>query len=694
MDQITQTALPPVLAPVELAIEGMSCAACVTRVEKVLAQVPGVGDVSVNLATGRARVLAAPDVRLVDLVAAVARAGYGASAAAAHKPRSDRGEALRLAAGFVLGAPVLAAMLLPVPGLVQLGLASLVQIWLGARFYRGGFAALRAGGGNMDVLVALGTSAAWGLSVWDFWAGGPLYFESGVAIILLVRLGKFIEGRAKRDAVAAITALERLRPALAHLAHGGDVAVAALLPGDEIELRPGERVPVDAEILQGEGSLDESPVTGEALPVPRGVGAKLLAGTLNLDSGLRLRVTSRAGENFLDRMARLIESAQSGKPRVQKLADRVAAWFVPVVAGLAALTFAGWMLHGARPDVAIINAVSVLVIACPCALGLATPAAILAGTGAGARSGILFRNADALEAAAHVDMVVFDKTGTLTMGTPHLTKILVLGGMPEARVREIAAALAARDTHPLSAALQLPGVMGAEHFQAVPGQGVRGEVGGQAYVLGSARLVPAAPQSPADGATWSYLAQTDGTVLAGFGFTDTLRPGVAEALARLRALKLRLLLLTGDRLAAAQALGLDIEIQAQADPAQKLLVIESLRAAGRRVAMLGDGINDAAALAAADVGLAIGSGADVAIEAADISLLRPEPMLAVAALDLARKSWAILVQGLFWAMIYNLIGIPLAAFGRLDPMLAGGAMAASSLCVLGNALRLRHWRAA
>ncbi len=633
----------------------------------------------------------APGVRNEALIAAVAQGGYGASLAAQAKPWSDRREALVLATGFALGLPVLAGMVLPVPPLLQLVLASVIQLALGARFYKGGFAALRAGGGNMDVLVALGTTAAWGLSAWDFFGQGPLYFESAVAIILLVRLGKLLEGRAKREAVAAITALHRLRPDIAHLASGADVPLAALAPGDEIELRPGERVPVDGEVLSGTGSLDESPVTGEALPVPRGPGAKLLAGTLNLDGVLRLRVMSAPGESFLDRMARLIEAAQTQKPRVQRLADRVAAVFVPVVLVIAFATFGGWYLHGAALPVAVINAVSVLVIACPCALGLATPAAILAGTGAGARAGILFRDADALQAAAHIDTMVFDKTGTMTSGMPQLTGVEVLGSLPAARVREIAAALAARDSHPLSAALRLPGVAPATVLQAIPGRGLRGQVEGRFYLLGSAALVPGV-SAPADGTSRSYLAEEGGAVLAGFAFTDTLRPGARETVARLRAQGLKVLLLTGDRREAAEALGLGVDIIAGADPARKLDVIRDLRGTGRRVAMLGDGINDAAALAAADVGLAMGSGADTAIEAADISLLRPEPMLAVAALALARKTWAVLCQGLFWAMIYNLIGIPAAALGLLNPMLAGAAMAASSLCVLGNALRLRHWR--
>jgi Cu+-exporting ATPase len=686
MDQISS---PP--QDIDLTITGMSCASCVARVEKLLGRVPGVTSVSVNLATGQAHVAAASGVSVAALAEAAQKGGYGATLVSEAALDEGRAELWRLVAGFALGVPVFLSMVWPVPPVVLLVLASIVQFWLGARFYKGGLAALRAGGGNMDVLVALGTSAAWGLSLWNVYAGGPLYFESSVAIVLLVRLGKFLEGRARRDAAGAIAALHRLRPDVAHLASGGDVPVAKLAPGDEIELRPGERVPVDGEITAGMGSFDESPVTGEALPVPRSEGARLLAGTLNLDGVLRLRVTAPAGESFLDRMARLIAAAQSEKPPIQRLVDKVAAVFVPVVLALAVFTFALWCLHGAPVGTAIINAVSVLVIACPCALGLATPAALLAGTAAGARLGILFRNAAALQAAARADMVVFDKTGTLTSGTPHLASVTQLGAMPVSRAREIAAALAAGDTHPLSAALRLPDVAPAAEVRALPGQGLRGVVAGRAYLLGSAALVPGV-SAPADGASWSYLAEEGGAPLAGFAFTDSLRPGAREAVIRLRQDGLRVLLLTGDRREAAEALGLDIDIVAGATPEKKLEVIRDLRAAGHEVAMLGDGINDAAALAAATIGVAMGAGAEVAIEAADISLLRPDPLLAVAALHLARKYWAVLWQGLFWAMFYNVIAIPAAAFGLLNPTLAGAAMAASSLCVLGNALRLRHWR--
>jgi Cu+-exporting ATPase len=678
----------------DLAIGGMTCASCVTRVEKTLRRVPGVQTATVNLASETAHLQTSPGTRLEDLIAAVSHAGYSATLRAQAKPPSNR-EALELLAAAVLAAPLFASMLLPVPGAVQLILATLIQFWLGARFYIAGFKALRAGVGNMDVLVALGTSAAYGLSVWDFATHGPLYFESSAAIITFIRLGKLLEGRAKHDAARAVVALGKLRPAVAHLAGQGDVPPTSLIPGDIAELRPGERVPADGIITQGTGSLDESPITGESLPVPRGPGAVVLAGTLNLDAVLHMRVTAGAGESFLDRMARLIEAAQGSKAKVQQLADRVAEVFTPVVLVLALLTAALWALHGATAATAILNAVSVLVIACPCALGLATPAAILAGTGAAAHHGILLRNADAIEAAAKVTLVMFDKTGTLTTGTPRLASLTPLAELPEPRLRQIAAALAAGDTHPLSAALRQPGTAPARDVRILPGRGVEGTVDGTAYLLGSAALMPTPPPEATGTGSVSYLAERGGSLLAAFAFTDTLRPGAAAAVARLHGMGIQTTLLSGDREAAAQAVGAMLGIEtiiANATPEQKIAAIRAAQAAGHKVAMVGDGVNDAPALAAADIGMAIGAAADVAIEAADISLLRPAPMLVADSLALARATWAVLRQGLFWALVYNLIGIPAAAFGLLSPTLAGAAMAASSVCVLGNALRLRYWR--
>jgi Cu+-exporting ATPase len=695
MDQIVGTQV------FDLAIGGMTCASCVSRVEKSLAKVPGVTSVAVNLATETAHLQGTTGTELDSLVHAVEDAGYTATARSQARPKTGQRELWELAASALFSAPLLLGMVLHLPGWVEFTLATPVQFWLAARFYVAGFKALRAGTGNMDLLVALGTSAAYCLSAFDFVAGGgPLYFESSAVVITLIRLGKYLEGRAKRDAVKAVFGLTKLRPAMAHIPGMEDVPIAALKQGDVVELRPGERVPVDGILIAGAGNFDESHITGESMAVLHETGTAVLAGALNLDAVLRIRVTSKPGETLLDRMARLIDAAQSSKPQVQRLADRIAAVFVPIVLVIALVTFGGWILAGAHASTAIINVVSVMVIACPCALGLATPAAILTGTGVAAKYGILIRHADALEHAAKIDLVVFDKTGTLTLGKPSLSDVAIFGGPSQNEILHIAAALAAADTHPLSVALRQPGVTAGENIRALPGRGVAGSVGGTRYILGSKRLIEDAgglvPVTRfAASATVSYLALADGQVLAAFAFADTERPGAKETVARLKAMGCKVMMLSGDRHAAAAAMGRDMgiaDIIAEASPEQKLQLIDARRAAGRVVGMVGDGVNDGPALAAADVGIAIGTGADVAIETADIALLRPEPMLVADSIDLSRKIWRVLRQGLFWAMIYNLVGIPLAAFGVLSPMIAGGAMAASSVCVLGNALRLTKWR--
>ncbi|HQT65236.1 MAG: hypothetical protein B7Z75_11180 [Acidocella sp. 20-57-95] len=687
----------------DLAIGGMTCASCVLRVEKSLGKVPGVTSVAVNLGTETAHLEADSTTSLPALITAVENAGYSATTRAAARPATGHRELYELIAAAVLSTPLMLGMVLHLPGWLELALATPVQFWLGARFYGAGFKAARAGAGNMDLLVALGTSAAYFLSAYDFFAGaGPLYFESSAVVITLIRLGKYLEGRAKRDAAKAVSSLTKLRPSMAHILGKSDVPLAAVRRGDVLELRPGERVPVDGVILEGMGSFDESHITGESLPVVHAAGATVLAGAMNLDAVLTMRVTAQPGETLLDRMARLIDAAQSSKPKVQRLADQIAAAFVPIVLVIALITLGGWLLAGASAATAIINAVSVMVIACPCALGLATPAAILAGTGVAARYGILIRNADALEHAAKVNLVVFDKTGTLTEGKPKLCGTQSFCSQDADVLSNIAAALAAADTHPLSAALRRSAVEPALFVRALPGRGVEGLVGGVRYILGSRRLVEDAGGSvpvstlPAT-ASLSYLALADGTVLAAFAFADTVRAGAKAAITRLGEMGCEVMLLSGDRTAAAFAIGAELgitEIIAEAAPEQKLLVIGAKRTSGQVVAMVGDGVNDAPALAKADLGIAIGTGADVALETADFALLRPEPMLVADALDLSRKIWATLRQGLFWAMIYNFVGIPLAAFGVLSPMVAGAAMAASSVCVLGNALRLTRWRPA
>ncbi len=700
----------------DFAISGMTCASCVSRVEKVLNRVPGVSAVSVNLATEKARVQAGPSVDDAALIAAITKAGYGAAAVAVDHPAPDahQRDSWMLTLSALLSLPLVLPMLtggiIALPAIAAFALATIVQFGPGAKFYVAGWKSLRAGAGSMDVLVALGTSAAYGLSVYDLIAGsGPLYFEASAVVITLIRFGKYLETRAKRSAARSVGALEALRPAIAHCIAGStisDMAVNTLNIGDVIEVRAGERVPADARIIAGEGLFDEQHITGESLPVARGIGDMVMAGALAQDAALRMTVTAAPGASMIDRIARLIESAQASKPPVQRLADKIAAWFVPVVVVIALLTFVGWTLHGAALSVAIINAVSVLVIACPCALGLATPAAIVTGAGVAAKHGILIRDAAALEQAHRVDTVVFDKTGTLTEGKPHLAGAYPAPGVTREALTRDAAALSASGTHPLAAALRAASsasIKPAQGLRVIAGRGVQGEVDGIPLLLGNDRLMREAGVTPAalaslggpEGVTLSYLACADGTLLGALAFADTLRSDAQAAVDAVKRLGCDVVLLSGDRRDAADAIARDLGIDtviAEADPARKRDEVERLRQSGRHVAMVGDGINDAAALAAADLGIAIGSGVDTALEAAPLVLLRPEPLLIADAIALSRRVWRTLWQGLFWALIYNVIGIPLAAFGVLNPMVAGAAMAASSVSVLGNALLLRRWK--
>ncbi|MCF3946819.1 cation-translocating P-type ATPase [Acidiphilium sp. AL] len=704
----------------DLAIEGMTCASCVARVEKSLKRIEGVASVAVNLATESARIEAAAGVTDVALIAAVAKAGYGARPRTAAEPQAETKEISRDAAMLGIAALASAPLLLPMlsggaialPGGLMLALASIVQFGPGLRFYVAGWKSLRAGTGSMDVLVAIGTSAAYGLSVFDFAAQrGPLYFEASAVVITLIRLGKYLEHRAKRSAARSVGALASLRPDIAHrVTRDGvaDLAVAALSPGDVIEVRPGERVPADARINDGAGLFDEQHITGEALPVLREAGATVMAGALAQDTALRLTVVAEPGQSMIDRMARLIEDAQASKPPIQRLADTIAAWFVPVILLIALATLAGWLLAGAATSTAVIAAVSVLVIACPCALGLATPAAIVTGTGVAARHGILIRDAVVLEAAHRVDTVVFDKTGTLTEGKPELVAVQPMPGIAESWIRALASALSATGTHPLARALRdaLPDAAPAEQVSVIAGRGVRGTVEGEILLLGNARLATETGADTAalaaltakierDGTTLSFLLRENGTLLGVLVFADTARLHARDAVVAVRALGCTVMLLTGDNQGAARALARDLgldDVIAEADPIRKRAEIKALRDRGRVVAMVGDGINDAAALAEADLGIAIGSGVDTALDAAPIVLLRDDPRLVADALALARRVRRTLWQGLFWAFIYNVIGIPLAAFGLLNPMVSGAAMAASSVSVLGNALLLRRWR--
>jgi len=608
------------------------------------------------------------------------------------------------------------------PGLVQLALATPVQFWLGARFYRAGWKAVRAGTGNMDLLVALGTSAAYGLSVymlWRHWGHGMahLYFEASAAVITLVLLGKWLEARAKRQTTEAIRALNALRPDVARVRRDDverEVPVAEVRLGDVVVVRPGERIPVDAEVREGASHVDESLITGESLPISKGEGDRLTGGSVNID-GLLVAVTTAVGaETMLSRIVRMVENAQAAKAPIQKLVDRVSAVFVPVVIGIALITVLAWGFITGDWELAVLNAVAVLVIACPCALGLATPTAIMAGTGVAARQGILIKDAEALEVAHAVTAVAFDKTGTLTEGRPRLVTFEPVTGSPEALLALVAAVQQGSE-HPLAravmneAAARGVAIAKAEGVKALPGRGVQATVANDVLYLGSARLMAElnlatdalterARVHQADGYTVSWLAvEKEGvrSLLGLLAFGDTVKETAAAAVAALQAVGVRSIMLTGDNAGSAQGVARKLgitEFRAEVLPGDKAEAVAALKAGGAVVAMVGDGINDAPALAAADVGIAMSSGTDVAMAAAGITLMRGELLLVADALDISRRTYAKIRQNLFWAFIYNVVGIPLAALGFLTPVIAGTAMAFSSVSVVSNALLLRRWR--
>jgi Cu+-exporting ATPase len=730
-----QAASTPAGPPQGFAIDGMTCASCVARVEKALKAVPGVLDASVNLATEKASVHGA--VAAAALVAAVERAGYAARlldgvrpAAAAADERTGLPAWWPVVAAAILSLPLAAPMLTGrmLPGWLQLLLATPVQFWLGARFYRAGWKALRAGAGNMDLLVALGTSAAYGLSVYLLLAHGAmghLYFESSAVVITLVLLGKWLEGRAKRQTVQAIRALEALRPSAALVRRDGrDVAIALddLRVGDLMVVRPGERVPADGRIVEGASHLDEALLTGESLPLAKGPGERVTGGAVNGEGLLLAEATAVGAATLLAQIIRMVEDAQAVKAPIQRLVDRVSAVFVPVVLLLALVTLLGWGLAGGDWQAALLNAVAVLVIACPCALGLATPTGIMVGTGAAARHGILIKDAEALETAHAVRTVVFDKTGTLTEGRPALVALETAAGVDPRRVLALAWSAQQYSAHPLARAVaeaaQANAIAPARATAAaaLAGRGVRARVDDNDIWLGNLRLLGelgaeagiAAPlralaaRHEADGRTVSWLAQAQAgaapTVLGLLAFGDRVKPGSAAAIARLASMGMASVMLTGDNRGAAAAvartLGLE-RVVAEVLPADKAEHVRALMAAGAgKVAMVGDGINDAPALAAADVGIAMAGGTDVAMHTAAITLMRGDPALVADAIDISHRTYRKIRQNLGWAFVYNVVGIPLAAFGLLNPVLAGAAMALSSVSVVGNALLLRRWQPA
>jgi P-type Cu+ transporter len=717
----------------DLGIGGMTCASCVARVERALKKVPGVQEANVNLATESARITYAPSEQIeARLRRAVRDAGYEPRAAEDKEPQdlSPWAGFLPVAAGLLLSTPLVVPMAAELfgrhwmlPAWVQFLLATPVQFILGARFYKAGWHALKALTGNMDLLVAIGTSAGWGLSVWLWLSEGSshLYFEASAVVITLVLLGKWLEARAKRQTTAAIRALHALRPEVAHvLARGGEeveLPVSEVLQGDRLVVRPGERVPADGSVEQGRTQVDESMLTGEPLPVLKAEGERLTGGSINGDGRVVMRVTAVGSETVLAHIIRLVEDAQAAKAPIQRLVDQVSAVFVPMVLVIAVLTVVGSIWSGVPTDQAVIRAVTVLVIACPCALGLATPAAIMAGTGVAARHGVLIKDAQALEIAHRVDTVAFDKTGTLTAGQPRLVAFVAAPGADRAQALAAAASLQSGSEHPLARAVvaaareQGVAVAAPDSVRSVAGRGSDGEVGGVSYLIGSLRwlqdlgvpvqaLQHEAERLQREGATLSALVErsTDGlTLRALMAFADEPKPGAREALAALRARGLRVVMISGDNRAAALAMGERLglrpeEVLAEVMPGEKADRVAELKRDGRIVAMVGDGVNDAPALAAADVGLAMGTGTDVAMHAAGITLMRGDVGLVGSALDISHRTVIKIRQNLFWAFVYNVAGIPLAALGFLSPVVAGAAMALSSVSVMSNALLLKRWR--
>jgi Cu+-exporting ATPase len=720
---------------VELSIEGMTCASCVVRVEKALGRLAEVTRAEVNLATEMASVSFAgrsADV-LPGLVAAVAKAGYRATIAqrAGAVPVTGGAAAPQwwpVAVSAALSLPLVLPMLgMPfgadwsLPGWWQMLLASPVQFWLGARFYRSAWKAVKARAGNMDLLVALGTSAAYGLSVYllatdnahDGHGAAPhLYFEASAVVITLVLLGKWLENRAKRQTTEAIRALNALRPDTARVRRGGaelEIPAVQVRLGEVVVVRPGERVPVDGEVLEGATHVDESLITGESLPVAKAAGARVVGGSVNAEGLIAVRATAVGAESTLSRIARLVESAQAKKASIQRLVDRVSAVFVPVVLGIALVTLIGWALATGDWERAILNAVAVLVIACPCALGLATPTAIMAGTGVAARRGILIKDAEALELAHRVGIVAFDKTGTLTDGMPQLVTAEAVDGDPDGLLR-LAASVQSASEHPLAravleAARQLRvGLASVQGAEAVAGRGILARVEERDLRLGSSRwmqelgvdlsaLASRGPISNRRGALF-LAAETGGApqLLGLLAFGDAVRASAREAIDSLGSLG------EGHHGQRRQPWGwrrlpgADRRGCAEVLPADKAQVVTDLKADGAVVAMVGDGINDAPALAASDVGFSMSTGTEVAMHAAGVTLMRGDPRLVADAIEISRKTYAKIRQGLFWAFAYNVVGIPLAAFGLLNPMLAGAAMAFSSVSVVANALTLRRWK--
>jgi cation-transporting ATPase V/Cu+-exporting ATPase len=715
--------------PVELELDGMTCASCATRIEKVLSRQPGVVDANVNFAAERARVLLSDGAPSEDaLIAAVERAGYGArirtgAGADERTASAARGYRRRFVVAAALTAPAMALAMLSDARWAMFAAGALVtpvQFWAGWPFLANAARLARRREANMDTLIAVGTLAAYLYSAWAVLAGREdVYFETGGTIITLILLGKYLEATTRGRASSAIRDLIRLGAKQARVIRDGSeemIPAEQVRVGDLLLIKPGEKIPTDGVVRAGASAVDESMVTGESIPLEKAPEDDAIGGTLNQDGTLTIEATKVGGDTLLAQIVRLVEEAQGSKAPIQRLADRVAAVFVPLVLGVAAATFAGWILTGHDVGEALIPAVAVLIVACPCAMGLATPAAIMVGTGRAAQLGILIRNGEVLERSRTIDTVVFDKTGTITLGRMRVTDVLTdpsSGAAPsEEEVLRMAAAVESASEHPIAQAvvaeakergLDLPPV---GRFSAERGVGATGVVERRTVVVGRPGFLAArgAASSPSLERRREELESQGKTVFAvGWGkrvrglvaVADAIKPTAAAAVRALRAMGFEAVMLTGDNRRTADAVAREVGIDrvlAEVFPADKVSEIRRLQVAGRRVAMVGEGINDAPALAQADVGIAIGTGTDVAIEASDITLVGGDPLGVPTAIRIAQRSYRAIVAGLFWAFFYNTALIPLAAAGMVNPMLAAGAMAASSVSVIGNALRLRRLR--
>jgi Cu+-exporting ATPase len=711
---------------ITLDIKGMTCASCVNRIEKVLLKDPAITSASVNLATEKATVKFNDSILNTEkIISLITKIGYEAYLPAASPSKTDtlKKEKLFLLTAITLTLPLALPMFLELFGFhlmpspwMQLILATPIQFIIGARFYKSAWGALKAKTGNMELLVAIGTSAAYGLSLYLLLRGGMhLYFEGSAVIITLVLLGKYLESKAKQQTTEAIKALQNLRPLKAKVIRNNveiEISIEELKISDIAIVKPGERIPVDGIILKGMTQVDESLITGESLPVDKKESDKVVGGSINGDGLIQVSVTALGPETMLARIIRMVEDAQAVKAPIQRLVDKVSAYFVPAVLFIALVTIVATALILNNWETGIIHGVAVLVIACPCALGLATPTSIMVGTGVAAKAGILIKDAEALEVSHSVTLIAFDKTGTLTDGRPSISMLYTFENS-ETEILTLLATIQNGSEHPLAKAVlnqadkKNISYQQATSTKALPGRGLEAEINGKKYILGSKRVLTemnitdtsaleTANARELLGETVSFLIELPQNKVIGLvSFKDTIKESARSTIKNLKDLGIKTIMLTGDNKHSAEIVAKELGIdsfQAEILPQQKLEIIRNFKLQGEIVAMVGDGINDAPALAAAHVGIAMATGTDVAMHSAGITLMRGNPLLIADAISISRKTYSKIKQNLFWAFIYNVIGIPLAAFGYLNPVVAGAAMAMSSVSVVTNSLLLKRWK--